>query len=133
MRTYLYQTCLLLSIILVFSLAGCEQKDFSSSKESDEQEMSSLRREIDKMSEQVSCNDAADWKFTAIGSKACGGTAGYVAYSTKIDETLFLKKVAMFNQKQKAFNVKWNLMSDCLAPNPPKSIECINGKPKLVY
>lgn len=133
MKPYLYQTFLFLSTIMVLTFAGCEEKDFSSSKESDEQEMSSLRREIDKMSEQVNCDNGADWKFTGIGSKACGGLTGYVAYSTKIDETLFLKKVAMFNQKQKAFNVKWNLMSDCLAPNPPKSIECINGKPKLVY
>ena len=133
MKTYLHQIFFALSTIIVFSFAGCEEKDFSSSRESDEQEMSSLRKEIDKMAEQVSCDNSADWKFVAIGSKACGGATGYIAYSVKIDEALFLKKVAMFNQKQKAFNVKWNMMSDCMAPAPPKTIECVNGKPKLVY
>lgn len=133
MKTYLYQTALIFASILVFSFAGCEEKDFSSSKEKDELEMSNLRREIDKMSNQVGCENSVDWKFVAIGSKACGGATGYVAYSNRINEALFLEKVAMFNQKQKAFNVKWNLVSDCMALLPPKSIECVNGKPQFVY
>lgn len=133
MKTYLYQTVLIFVSILILSFASCEEKDFSSSKEKDELEMSNLRREIDKMSNQVSCENPADWKFVAIGSKPCGGANGYITYSNKIDEALFLEKVAMFNQKQQAFNVKWNLISDCMALLPPKSIECVNGKPKLVY
>lgn len=133
MKAYLYQTKLIFASILVFSFASCEEKDFSSSKEKDELEMSNLRREIDKMSNQLSCENAADWKFVAIGSKPCGGANGYIAYSSKINEALFLEKVAMFNQKQRAFNVKCNLISDCMALLPPKSIECVNGKPKLVY
>lgn len=120
-------------ILLLLCLAGCEQKDFYSSKEDDEQEMSTLRREIDKLTEQVSCEQASDWKFVPIGSKPCGGATGYVAYAAKIDEPLFLKKVAIYTQKQKAFNVKWSLASDCAIQSPPKSIECVNGKPKFVY
>lgn len=133
MKTYLPQKMIILATILAFSFCGCEEKDFSSSRQDDELEMSNLRKEIDKMSEQISCDNSVDWKFTGIGSKACGGVVGYVAYSTKIDETLFLQKVAMFNQKQKAFNVKWNLISDCMAPVSPKSVECNNGKPQFVY
>ena len=124
----------LLFALLIISLAGCEEKDFYNSKEDDELEMASLRSEIDKLSEQIVCeNNAGDWKFTAIGEKACGGPIGYVAYSTKIDEALFLKKVDLYNQKQKAFNVKWNVVSDCRFMTPPKSVECVGGKPKLIY
>lgn len=133
MKTYLHLTTLIFVACLLFSFAACEEKDFSGWREKNELEMSNLRKEIEKMSNQVSCENPADWKFVAIGSKPCGGAAGYIAYSNKINEALFLEKVAIFNQKQQAFNVKWNLISDCMALLPPKSIDCVNGKPKLVY
>lgn len=133
MRLNLNQLIIAFSLVVAVCFAGCEEKDFKSSREDDELEMSNLRKEIDKMSEQVNCDNAVEWKFTAIGSKSCGGPTAYVAYSTKIDEALFLKKVAIYNQKQKAFIVKWSLISDCMILTPPKSIECVNDKPKLVY
>lgn len=131
MKQYLF--ILLLFTALLFTFVACEKEDFYNTKSDDLQEMSSLRKEIDKLSEQVACENGVDWKFTAIGAKGCGGAAGYIAYSTKIDEALFLKKVALYNQKQKAFNVKWNIISDCAVPAPPKSIDCVSGKPKFVY
>ncbi|MES2650297.1 MAG: hypothetical protein V4663_01085 [Bacteroidota bacterium] len=131
MEKYLFKTVLF--ALLVFSFAGCKLDDVSDTKDHELQELSSLKIEIDKLSEQVNCDNAADWKFTAIGAKACGGPTGYVAYSNKIDEVLFLKKVALYTEKQKAFNVKWNIASDCSLPTLPKSIDCISGKPKFVY
>ena len=131
MRQYLFKS--ILFSLFTFSFTGCEEKNLYNSKEDDVLEIASLRSEIDKLSEQVTCENSADWKFTAIGDKACGGPTGYVAYSSKIDEALFLKKVTLYNQKQKAFNVKWNVVSDCMFMIPPKSIDCVSGKPKLVY
>ncbi len=133
MKSYIYKSLLFLVTLLVFSFAGCDHEHFYANKEGDQQELAKLRSEIDKLSEQINCDNSADWKFTAIGEKACGGPAGYVAYSTKIDETLFLKKVDLYTQKQKAFNVKWNIISDCMFMVPPKSIDCVSGKPKFVY
>lgn len=123
----------LLFALLVVSFAGCEEKGLHNSKEEDALEIANLRTEIDKLSEQIVCENSVDWKFVAIGDKACGGPLGYVAYSTKIDEAMFLKKVALYAQLQKAFNVKWGVVSDCMFMTPPKSVECVNGKPKLVY
>ncbi|MBC7615868.1 MAG: hypothetical protein H7202_07365 [Pedobacter sp.] len=131
MRQYLFKS--ILFSLFIFSFTGCEEKNLYNSKEDDVLEIASLRSEIDKLSEQVNCENNAGWKFTPIGEKACGGPTGYVAYATKIDEALFLKKVTLYNQKQKAFNVKWNVVSDCMFMNPPKSIDCVSGKPKLVY
>lgn len=133
MKTYLYQTALIFASILVFSFASCEKKYFSNSREEDELELSNLRKEIDKMSNQVSCENAAEWKFTAIGAKACGGPASYVAYSSKIDENSFLKTVSDYTQKQKTFNAKWDVASDCMFVTAPKGVECVSGKPKFVY
>lgn len=127
----------LVKISLIFSLflllIGCEEKDFQNTRFDDEQEMSILKNEIDKLSTQLSCDQAVDWKIAAIGSKACGGASGYIAYSVKVDEKLFLEKVTLYTQKQKAFNVKWGIVSDCSLIMPPKAVECVNGKPKFVY
>ena len=122
-----------LTILLFFCLTSCEKGIFSSSREKDLEELANLKKEIDELSAQVTCTNAADWKFIALGDKACGGPTGYVAYSTKIDETAFLKKINFYTDKQKAFNIKWSIISDCSLILPPKSIDCVNGKSKLVY
>ncbi|MBB2147035.1 hypothetical protein GM921_16140 [Pedobacter sp. LMG 31464] len=121
-------------VVYIFLLiSGCEEKDLYNARSEDEQEMRVLKNEIDKMSNQLICDQAVDWKFVAIGSKACGGASGYVVYSVKIDEKSFLEKVALYTQKQKAFNVKWGVISDCSLVMQPIGVECINGKPKFVY
>lgn len=120
-------------LIFMLVLQGCEEKDFYSSKANDEQELYSKKREIEKMAESVSCENSTGWKFTVMGVKSCGGAAGYIAYSNQLDEVLFLKKVALYNQKQNAFLVKWGMMSDCSIALEPKSVTCVDGKPKFVY
>lgn len=133
MKHFLSRPLLLLCIILFFCFVGCERKNPINSKEIDEQELFNLRSEINELSEQVNCENNANWKFTAIGAKACGGPTGFIAYSANINEVEFLKKVDLYTQKQKAFNAKWAIGSDCSAPSPPKAIECVNGKPKFIY
>lgn len=119
--------------LLALTFIGCEVDQTSGTKEEDQQELITLRNELETVSVEFTCDNAADWKFTPVGAKACGGPTGYVAYSTKIDETLFLRKVALYTEKQKVFNRKWNIVSDCMAIAPPKSIDCVSGKPKFVY
>jgi hypothetical protein len=133
MKPYLYQTVIIFASILVFSFTSCEKEDFYNTREEDQEEMSVLKREIDKLAGQFSCENASEWKFTPIGTKACGGAGAYIAYSTKIDEAAFLKKVALYTQKQNALNVKWGYISDCALVVAPKSVECVNGKPQFVY
>lgn len=122
----------LISFFLI-SLVACNEEDFKGSKFDDEQELSKLRNEIQKIADQIVCDNAADWRIVPIGAKACGGASGFIAYSVKIDTTEFLKKVDTFNNKQKAFNVKWGIASDCALIIGPKSITCENGKPKLNF
>lgn len=122
-----------LLLVLLSALLACEDKDMRGSKNNDEADLSKLRIEIEKLSGQSNCDAATQWGITAIGEKACGGPAGYIAYSKKIDVELFLKKVALYNQKQKAFNVKWQVMSDCSLPMQPDGVVCMEGKAKLIY
>ncbi|TKC05478.1 hypothetical protein FA048_17265 [Pedobacter polaris] len=122
----------LLIVSLFFVVNGCEEKDLYNRKQEDK-EITALKKEIENIANQHTCENAGEWKFTAIGSKACGGPTGYIAYAVKIDEAEFLEKVALYTEKQKAYNVKWDVASDCMFVMPPKGIECVDGKPKFVY
>lgn len=88
---------------------------------------------IVNLSESVTCTDAADWSFTAFGSKPCGGPWSYIAYSNSIDTEYFLQLVQAYNIAEKAYNLKWDIVSDCTLVNPPSSVECEDGKAILIY
>ena len=122
----------ILTSICLLTLTGCKD-DLETSKEQDEQKLIALYQEIETLANQYLCANAAEWKFTAIGAKGCGGPTNYIAYSSKIDESAFLKKVATYTAQQKAYNEKWNIASDCMFVTAPKSVECIDNKPKFVY
>ncbi|MEE1945661.1 hypothetical protein VRU48_11135 [Pedobacter sp. KR3-3] len=120
-------------LLLLFALTGCKEKDFQSTRSQDQADLSRLRIELDKLSGQSNCDATTEWVILAIGAKSCGGPSEYIAYNKKIDVEQFLKKVAIYTNKQKAFNVKWGFGSDCSVIEPPKSVACVDGKAKLVY
>lgn len=119
-------------IFLFFVLASCDKND-DSTKEGEAEKLSEMLDEIVSLSESANCVDPADWNFTAIGNKACGGPTGYIAYSNEIDVDKFLEQVEKYSLAQKEFNVKWEISSDCSLPAEPLGIVCENGKPKFEY
>ena len=96
-------------------------------------DLEELYKKIVSISESKSCTNSSQWKFTAIGSKACGGPSGYIAYSSEINESEFLDLVAQYTKLQKEYNTKNNIGSDCSLVASPSSITCENGKPVFVY
>lgn len=120
--------------ILCLLFVSCSNDD-SVDREQDYQNLGKMYREILSLSKINSelCTDPDQWDFTAIGSKACGGSAGYIAYSKKIDKTEFLAKVKAYTDAETAFNIKWSVVSTCEAVSPPNNVECVDGKPKLSY
>ncbi|MDO5968295.1 hypothetical protein Q4Q35_00610 [Flavivirga aquimarina] len=102
-------------------------------QEKDYRELMDLFDEIYKLSISVACTDANDWTFTAYGAKACGGPKGYIAYSTKIDTASFLQKVETYTNLEKAYNIKWGIVSTCDLPKHPVGVICENGHPVLEY
>lgn len=98
-------------------------------KEDEARELAKMRAAIDKVANSVSCTDAADWKFIPIGSKACGGPTGYIAYHKTIDEAAFKKMVDAYTTAQQDFNKKWGVASDCAMVMPPAGVKCEDGKP----
>nr|WP_143404095.1 hypothetical protein [Gaetbulibacter sp. 4G1] len=102
-------------------------------QEKDHRALMDLYDEIYNLSISVSCDNANDWTFIAFGAKACGGPQGYIAYSSQIDTDNFLKKVNVYTQEEKEYNIKWEINSTCDLPKQPKNVECISGFPVLKY
>ncbi|MBF4471197.1 protease complex subunit PrcB family protein [Flavobacterium sp. HJJ] len=109
--------------------------DNSSTQESDQENLSKAYSEIitASMANTTPCTNPAEWTFTAIGSKACGGSVGFIPYSLKIDVPAFLKKVESYTKAQAAYNKKWGIFSTCDVAIQPSKVDCVNGKPALIY
>ena len=90
-----------------------------------------LEREIIALSESIACTNSAEWKFTPMGSKACGGPVRYIAYHQSVERE-FLALVDRFTVEQQAFNLKNNIVSDCMLVVAPRAVTCEGGKPVFV-
>jgi hypothetical protein len=66
-----------------------------------------------------------------IGSKACGGPTGFIAYSLKLN-TNFLTKLKN-TQIIKRIQYEMGIISTCDVPPSPTSIKCVNNTAQLVY
>jgi len=126
------RTSLIALLAVVLVAFSCEEKEVFS-READYEELEKLYAEIKTLSESRSCSDASLWKFTALGAKACGGPTQYIAYSVEIDTNYFLDLTHTYTTKMKAFNTRYNIISDCAMVMPPDAVTCEDGKPKFIY
>lgn len=117
-------------VCLLFSCSNDEN-----SKEEDSQKLEKMYNEIIAVSLANSepCTNSEEWDFAPIGSKACGGHAGYIVYSKKINTSEFLAKVKKYTDAQSAFNKEWGIISDCSMIIKPTGIQCSDEKPVLSY
>ena len=88
---------------------------------------------LKRMAKANSCDETTKFKFTAYGSKACGGPQGFMPYSSEINEAEFLAKVEQYNQAEKNYNIKYKVVSNCMVEMPPQRVVCVDGKPSLDY
>lgn len=113
----------------------CENDDEETTQEEDQAKLEIMYKEIIDFSlaGTQSCTDSKDWDFTGIGARSCGGFQAYIVYSKKINTAQFLNKVKDYTDAEAAYNKKWGVGSICSVENPPKKIECVEGKPKMIY
>lgn len=138
----------LLILSLFLSLVACKSKqnadlaetlpkdvalkpERSSSKTADIKKLDVQKSQIDSLIATVPCENADDWRISPLGSKACGGPAGYIAYPVKIENEI-LPLIKNYTQKSDAFNKKFGIISDCAMVPPPSGVRCQNGKPVLL-
>lgn len=94
-------------------------------------QLDKLKASIESESFREKCANASEWTFAPMGAKACGGPQQYIAFPKKMETTL-LPRIEEYTQKVKAFNEKYNIVSDCMMIMPPTSVKCINGKAQLI-
>jgi hypothetical protein len=80
-----------------------------------------------------SCENPADWSYTAYGSKACGGPQGYLAYPLTIDVQRFLSKVGAHRQAENQYNIDFDITSTCDFSVAPTRVDCADQLPVLGY
>jgi hypothetical protein len=97
-----------------------------------EEELIKAQAEIIRLAESVPCTNASEWKFTQMGSKACGGPTRYIAYHQSVEREL-LDLTERFTSLQKAYNEKNDVISDCMLVGPPRTVQCEANKAVLVY
>ncbi len=114
---------------IVFSCSDISEE----TQESDKQQLEILKNEIEQLIDSGTCSENSDCDSIAFGSKPCGGSWSYLAYPTTIDVDLLLSKVNYYNEKERLFNIKWGIISDCAVVTPPTNVECIEGKCTAIY
>lgn len=116
-------------IFLLLISFGCEDSIKDQSVDLDQIE--ELEKEIISLSQSIPCTNSTEWKFTPMGSKACGGPVKYIAYHQSVEER-FLELVNQYTLKQEQYNLLNKITSDCALVSPPRNIICEGGKPFLV-
>jgi len=123
-----------LSLIILIAV-GCslEGTTGQEQQELDLKVLSDLGDDINVLIESSACTDETECAFIAFGTKPCGGPWGYLVYSNSIDTDELIEKVERFNQLQKTYNLKYNIISDCSVVSPPDALICEDNKCKAVY
>jgi hypothetical protein len=123
-------------LVITFSilLFSCENDD-QLTKEEETHNLTTMYDEIitTSMVNTTPCTNPKEWSFTVIDSKLCEGTAAFIPYSLKINFPEFLKKIDNYNNAKKAYAEKWGTMLSCYMTRPPSGIDCVDGKPILIY
>ncbi len=109
-----------------------KQVKYEEQKESERLVLENEYKSIVALVSTTTCNDPLLWSFTAIGSKACGGPDGYIAFPKEIASS-FVERVQKYNSEKENFNKRWSVISDCAYALPPSRVDCKDGKPELVY
>lgn len=81
-----------IAIIFLFGICLSCSKNNELTQEQEAQNLNKLFTEIESLATNENCNESTEWTFTSYGSKACGGPAGFIAYSKNIDTEFFLEE-----------------------------------------
>jgi hypothetical protein len=122
-------------IVFIASILFLSCTTDENSQEQDSEKLEKMYNEIivASLSNSEPCTNSEEWDFAPIGSKACGGHAGYIVYSKKIQTEEFFTKIKKYTDAQSDFNKKWGIMSDCSITIKPAGVQCAEGKPVLIY
>lgn len=120
---------LLFAFCIVFS--SCSN-DHESTQEEDSAVLVKMYNDIVEYSQANSktCTNPEEWAFVKFGNSFC---SGHIIYNKNINVALFQKKVNQYIKAKEKFDEKWGVFYDCMMMPPPTGIQCVEGKPALIY
>ena len=116
-------------VAIVFSCTNITD----TTQESEKAELAILQEGIMQLIATGTCTQNTHCDFIAFGSKPCGGAWSYLVFNTTINVALLKEKVATYNKNETAYNLKWSVVSDCMAVAPPTSVQCVDGDCVAIY
>jgi hypothetical protein len=117
----------LFAVVLLFQSFQCEDDTAPTDQSFDLVTLQQERQLILNYIATFSCSDATSCNSIAFGSKACGGPKEYLVYPSTVDLEYLTEKVNNYNAMENSYNVKYNVVSDCMAVMPPQNIGCVDG------
>lgn len=119
--------------IVLLVAVSCSVNDSNNDRENELAFLIQQKNVIEQLAISAPCTESSTCKYVAFGSKPCGGPWTYLAYNSTIDEEFFLNQVTIYNTNEEVYNLKWDVLSDCMAVLPPTSVECVDGKCTAIY
>ncbi|MBE7177264.1 MAG: hypothetical protein INR69_12710 [Mucilaginibacter polytrichastri] len=119
-----------LSLLAVLGFSACVKE---AGPEPDFAQLDQDFQELVALSGADDCTGDTQWRIAPVGSKPCGGPSSYLPYSTAIDTTQFLQRVAEFTAEEKRLNEQYGQASDCSVEQAPTGVNCVDGSAELIY
>ena len=117
----------LFAFVLLFQSFQCEDDAAPTDQNFDLVTLQQERQLILDYIATFNCSDATSCNYIAFGSKACGGPQEYLVYPSTVDLEYLTEKVTNYNSMENSYNIKYNIVSDCMAVMPPQNIGCVDG------
>lgn len=122
----------LLAFVILSSFFGCASANDPNTQLKERTNLFEEKAAIQDLVFNTTCTGDDACEYIAFGSKPCGGPWFYLVYNNAI-ETEIKTRVAAYNKKEKAFNEKYGISSDCAMVAPPSQIKCENGHCIPIY
>ena len=87
-----------------------------------------VKNELSTYASDLSCTTSSQCQIQPVWAKACGGPTSFLRFSTKnVDAALVTTKIQYITDFEKAFNTRYNIVSDCSMMQAPAPMACVSG------
>jgi hypothetical protein len=118
---------MLCAIALLFQSFQCEDSAAATNQSFDLVSLQQERKNILNYIATFTCDENATCSIIAFGSKACGGPQEFLVFPSTVNLNFLTEKVNNYNALENAYNLTYNIVSDCLAVQPPDNVGCVEG------
>jgi hypothetical protein len=117
----------LCAIVLLLQSFQCEDDAIQISQSFDLVSLQQERQNIIDYIATFACDESTTCNMIAFGRKACGGPQEFLVFPSSVDLDYLTALVNNYNLLENSYNLTYNIVSDCLAVQPPENIGCVEG------